>query len=311
MRDSFSSHERYNVASAVILENEINGVGGAHAPTLMLPIRLDFHIHPENPRVGIRFATLHGRIDVAHQPFAVAQPVNVNIQLRSDFNVLGDQLHHLNFPLDQARIALLERVRNGGDLKLTVDLRLTVEKLYALHDPPIPHDAAWGFVNRLEVYLHKEITIPRSAWISRVLPQIGYGTVHLIELPAIPLAAVENYKEAYQALLRAQEHHKQGLYDEAAASCRVALERFFDYPEVTGTDKLTRKVPTLKKSWETKLGQATYQWLNGSLGAIKQATNPPHHAPGPHYDQFEAQMLIMVTVAIVAYAAKHDLPANP
>lgn len=311
MRDSFSSHERYGIASAAINENEINGMGGAHAPTLMLPVRMDFHIHPEDPRVGFRFLTLNGRLGVAHQPFAVALPADINIQLRSDYKLLGDQLHYLNFALDQARIAYLERIRNGGDLKLTIDLRLTVEKVYALHEPPIPHDAAWGLVNRLDVHLQKEITIPRSAWISRVLPQIGYGTIHLIELPAIPLAAVECYKEAFQALQRAQEHHKQGNFDEAAAACRVALERFFDYPEVTGPDKLTRKVPTLKKSWETKLGQATYEWLNGSLRAVKQATNPPHHAPGPHYDQFEAQMLIMITVAIVAYAAKHDLPANP
>ncbi len=310
MRASFSSHEQYNVATATILEAEINANGGAHAPVLMLPMRLDFHIHPEDPRVGIRFATLQGRIDLAHQPFAVAPAVNVNVQLRSDFKTLIDQLYYLNFPLDAVRIAFLERVRNGGDLKLNIHLILTVEKLYALHEPPIPHNVAWGFVNRLDVFLQQEITVLRSVWISRVLPQIGYGTIHLIELPAIPLSAVENYKEAHQALQRAQEHHKQGLYDEAAASCRVALERFFDYPEITGSDNLTRKVPTLKKSWETKLGKATYDWLNASLRAIKQASNPPHHAPGPHYNQLEAQILIAITVAVVAYAAKHDLPAN-
>ncbi len=310
MRDSFSSHERYNVASATIVEGEINGTGGAHSPILMLPVRLDLHIHPEDPRVGFRFATLQGRIDVAHLAFGVAPATNVNVHLRADFKALNDQMHYLNFPLDQARIAFLERHRNGGDLKFQVSLTLTVEKLYALHDPPVPNDAAWGFVNRLDVSLQREITIPRAAWISRVLPQVGYGTVHLIELPAIALSAVENYREAFQALTRAQEYHRQGLFDEAAGACRIALERFFDYPEVTGADNLTRKVPTLKKSWETKLGQATYQWLNSSLGAIKQAANPPHHKPGPHYDQLESQILIAVTVAIVAYAAKHDLPAN-
>ncbi len=310
MRASFSSHEQYNVAFAEISAAEINGNGGAHAPVFLLPVRLDFYIHPEDPRVGLRFTTLQGRIDIAHQPFAVAPSVSINIHLRSDFKTLSDQLHYLQFPLDPARIAFLERARNGGDLKLSVHLTLTVEKYYALHDPPIPHNVAWGFVNRLDVGLHQEITIPRSAWTSRVLPQVGHGTVHLIELPAIPLSAVESYKEAHQALRQAQEHHKQGLYDEAAGACRVALERFFDYPEVTGPDNLTRKVPTLKKSWETRLGKATYAWLNASLGAIKQAANPPHHHPGPHFDQLEAQILIAVTVAVVAYAAKHELPAN-
>jgi len=310
MRVSFSSHEQYQVASAEIPEAEINGQGGAHAPTLMLPVRLDFHMHADDPRIGLRFSSLHGRIDLAHQPFAVAPATSINIQLRSDFRTLSNQHHYLNFPLDAARIAHLELTRNGGDLKLLVNLTLTVKKLYALHEAPIPHNVAWGFVNRLDVHVNQEITIPRSAWVTRVLPQIGYGIVHLLELPAIPLTAVENYKEAYQALTRAQEHHRHGLYDEAAASCRIALERFFDYPEVTAPDQLTRKVPTLKKSWETKLGRATYDWLNASLGAIKQAANPPHHRPGPHYDQLEAQVLIMVTVAVVAYAAKHDLPAN-
>lgn len=310
MRTSFSSQERYQVATVEVPETEINANGGAHAPVLMLPVRVDYHIHPENPRIGMRFAALQGQIDLEHRPFAVAPAVNVNVLLRSEFTALSDQLHYLNFPLDAGRIAFLERVRNGGNLKFSVRFTLTVEKLLALHDPPIPHDAVWGSVYRHDLHIHQEITVPASAWTSRVLPQIGYGSVQVIELPAIPLASVENYKEAFQALRQAQEHHKQGLYDEAAGLCRVALERFFDYPEVTGTDNLTRRVPTLKKSWETKLGKATYDWLNGSLGAIKQASNPPHHKPGPHYDQLEAQILIAITVAVVAYAAKHDLPAN-
>jgi hypothetical protein len=310
MRRSFSSHEQYNVADAQISETEVNGNGGAHAPVLLIPVRIDFHIHPSNPRSGIRFGPLRGQIELAHRPFAVAPPVNVNLLLRADYAAMSDQLYYLEFSLDAARIAFLEKVRAGGDLKLKINLTLTVEKLFALHDGPIPHDAIWGSVNRLDVTWHDEITVPRSSWVSRVLPQIGYGTIHLIELPAIPLAAVENFKAAFESLTQAQEHHKHGLYDEAVAKCRVALEHFFERHEVTGSDKLTRLVPKLKSSWETKLGKVTYDWLNGSLAAIKGATNPTHHAPGPHYDQLEAQVLIAVTIAVVAYAAKHDLPAD-
>lgn len=311
MRTSFSGQERYQVATFEITESEVNGNGGSHAPVLLLPVRVDYHIHPENERIGMRFIALQGQIDVEHRPFAVAPAVSVNVVLRSDFKALSDQLHYLTFPLDPGRIAFLERVRDGGNLKMVVRVALTIEKLVALHEPPVPHDAVWGTTYRNEVHASQEITIPASAWTSRVLPQVGYGAVHVIELPAIPLNTVENFKDAFQALRQAQHHHRSGLYDAAAAACRVALERFFDYPEVTGPDKLTRRVPTLKKSWETKLGKATYDWLNSSLGAIKQASNPPHHAPGPHYDQLESQILIAVTVGVVAYAAKHDLPTNP
>lgn len=310
VKSSFSSNERYNVATVDVSETEISGNGGAHAPVLILPVRVDYHIHPDNPRTGMRFLQLRGQIDVDHRPFTVAPAVSTNVTLRPDFKALPNQLHHLYFPLDAVRISFLERARNGGSLKFKVQLSLTVEKLHALHDPPVPHEAVWGTIYRQELHVQLELAIPGEAWASRVLPQIGYGSVYFIELPAIPLSAVEPYKEAFQALQRAQQHHRDGLYNEAAGMCRVALERFFDYPEVTGPDNLTRKVPTLKKSWETKLGKATYDWLNGSLSAIKMASNPAHHRAGPHYDQLEAQILIAITVAVVAYAAKHDLPAN-
>lgn len=310
MRTSFSGQERYQVATVSVPEIEINGNGGAQAPVLILPLRIDYHIHPENPRVGMRFRTVAGQIDVEHRPFATAPAINLNIVLRSDFRTLPNQLHHLYFPLDAQRIAFLERVRQGAALKFKLRVTLSIEKLCALQEPPVPTDAVWGSIYTNDLHVEEDITIPASAWTSRVLPQIGYGTVHIIELPAIPLSAVEAYQQAYQALSQAQEHHKNGLYDEAAARCRVALERFFDYPEVTGSDNLTRRIPTLKKSWETKVGRATYEWLNVSLGGIKQATNPAHHSPGPHFDQLESLILISVTVAVVAYAAKHDLPSK-
>jgi hypothetical protein len=108
------------------------------------------------------------RIPSPRRPAAFAFPA------RGGFRVLSNQHHYLNFPLDAARIAHLERTRSGGDLKLMINLTLTVEKLYALHEAPIPHDVAWGFVNRLDVHVSQEITIPRSAWVARILPQIGY-----------------------------------------------------------------------------------------------------------------------------------------
>lgn len=168
MRTSFSSQERYQIATVEVSEIEINANGGAAAPVLMLPVRLDFHIHPENPRIGMRFVALQGRMDVAHRPFAVAPAVNVNVMLRSDFKALSDQLHYLIFPLDAGRIAFLERVRNGGELKFVLHLSLTVEKRVALHEPPVPQDAVWGFVYGHEVHVQQELTIPASAWTARV-----------------------------------------------------------------------------------------------------------------------------------------------
>lgn len=64
------------------------------------------------------------------------------------------------------------------------------------------------------------------------------------------------------------------------------------------------KVPMLKAEWQTRLGKATYEWLNGSFAAMKQATNKPHHLSSSNFDQMETQMLIIATTALVAYAIK-------
>jgi len=148
------------------------------------------------------------------------------------------------------------------------------------------------------------VTVTRDVWTSRVLPQVGYGVVHVLEFPATPLEACASMDHAFKALKQAQELHKIGLYDEGVGKCRVALEKFFEYEDKTGGDGKTRRTPVFVKSWETKLGKSTYDWLNGSLGAIKDAANRTHHSPNIHYSQFDSQMIIAITTAVVAYAAR-------
>lgn len=108
---------------------------------------------------------------------------------------------------------------------------------------------------------------------------------------------------SFKALNQAVEAHRQGRYDDAAAKCRVALDPFFEYEERSEPDGSKRKIPIVKKSWETRAGEKTYQWLNGTLGVLKAAANPSHHTPNSHFDQVESQMLIAVTAAVINYGA--------
>jgi len=63
-------------------------------------------------------------------------------------------------------------------------------------------------------------------------------------------------------------------------------------------------VPVLKKSWETRLGKATYDWLAQTLRILKEPMNKPHHSTEHYFDRVQAKMIIAITASVVAYAAE-------
>lgn len=310
MRVTFSAFEQYNVAEAHIDETQINGRGGAVAPMLSVPLRLDVSLAEVQPRDGVQFVSLQARLSVNGVPFASSQVEPVEFVLQKKFNQLKDRLFYLEFPLDSARIEAFERLRNGGDMKLHLDVVLVANKLHMLNEPSEDWrvTAVWGHVQVHRLQLQADLTIPRDSWISRVLPHVGYGVIHVLEFSPAPVEACALFDHAFKALQQAQELHRTGRYDDAVGKCRVALDKFFDYEVVDPSHPDSRRIPILKKSWAEKTGKALHDFLNETFGAIKQAGNRPHHSPNAHYDHFESQMIIAVTTTVVAYAARMTEP---
>ena len=312
MRAQFSSLGLHKIAEAHIDEGQVHGRGGAVAPLLAVPLRLDLSHGPLGPREGVQFVSMHGRIWIEGTLLSNSQHESINITLQKRFSQLKDRLHYLEFPLDMNRVEALERKRNGGELKLRLEVNLLTNRLFALNDIQDPRklaQAVWGHVEAQSLVLQAELSIPRDAWISRVLPQVGYGVVHILEFPAAPLEACASSAHAFEALKQALEFHKTGLYDDAVGKCRVALDQFFEYEEKPDGSKdadkvVLRRIPKLKKDWKTVLGGATYVWLEDAMRAIKGASNRAHHSPNAHYCQADSQMIIAITTALVAYAAR-------
>jgi hypothetical protein len=226
----------------------------------------------------------------------MAMPIH-SPRVTDEFRDLGRNLLNVEVPLDQNRLAVIERERNGGDVRLRLEFELIADELIELKRIPdrAGHPAGvWGLMNHHRLYAKPEIVIPQSIWLKQILPNTGYGTIQIIELPVVPVGKSSRFKTACDALLQAQQFHAKGYYDDAVGKCRLALEPFFE-------DNEERK-KILKRSWETRLGKATYDWLNASFLAIKNPTNKPHHSPNPHYLRLDSQMLLSVTTALVVYA---------
>lgn len=313
MQAEFSALGQLQIAQAEIDETKIVGGGGVVSPHLSIPVRLDVSNVGLRPHDGLEIVSLRGRLSSVAGIITASPEVQIGFLMPHDYDGFKQQLQYLNFPLNGIQIAALENLRKGGNLTLHLEGTLIVRKLRALNDRPPNQplaDIVWGHVRTYDLRLNSDVTILRDTWISNVLPQVGYSVTHVMEIPVVPLKACERFDHAFKALQQAQDRHRIGQYDDAVGKCRVALDQFFEHEEKVGDDGITRRVPILAKGWEKKIGEATYQWLNAVFGAIKAAGNPAHHSPNEHFDQFQSQMVIYITAAVVAYAARTTDVAN-
>ena len=301
----FSSILRGAVAELDWDFSQIFGTGVPEFPTLTWQTRL--HLRPVGDvRNDYVLRSLEAQLMLPdHQKVSIAAPQRLTRILRSHETQTWSEYVNLEFSLDITRIEMFERCRAGGAMRLRMNVQLDVDEHGLLEDAPGSGRAAqFGLRAQHRLHIEQDLEIPQSVWIGQFLPRVGYGTVHIIELPAVPVSACQLFSHSFEALKQAQELHKIGLYDDAVAKCRVALEPFYERGEVQDADGKTRPIPILKKCWEGRLGKATYDWLAASLGALKDVSNKPHHSPNLHFDQLESQMLLSIMTALVAYAAR-------
>lgn len=283
----------------------IQGVGGASFPRLFfqvtLHIREDSGEHWQDRIQAVAFGALTGELVVGTAIVANIRPVSLNKRRLGSLGYQTDETITVEIELDERRIEWLDQLRAGGALDAKLRLQLQAHTFGRTTNDRSTF--SFGLVDASAIYGEIPLPIPEARWREQILPGLGFGTAMVVELPTFSLESCEALDHSFKALKKAQNHFFLGLYDDAVAACRVALDQFFEPADKN--DGSGKTVPKLKKSWETQLGAATHQWLDSALGAIKTAANKPHHTPHNHFDRFEAQMLMMVTTALVAYMARH------
>jgi hypothetical protein len=289
---------------------QINGIGGPLAPALSIPVEIAIDHRSMRSDEGFELKAISAKLRISQsQPLARAW-FTLSRTITSA-HPSGTERAYFEFPLNAAQLEGLECLRAGGNLLLRLELTLELVHLHLLNPNRQPLDSwIWGHRQSHLLYLQEDFEIPRETWLTRVLPNVGYGLVHVLEFPAVSLEASAALPAAFAALRQAQEFHRRGLYDDAAGKCRVALEPFFEPAEIPTGEGKTKKIQRLKASWQTRLGQPTYKWLADALDAVRYAGNPNHHSPHARYGQLESQLLLAVTAAVVAYAVK-AAPADP
>ena len=309
-RKHFSSGTGRTLAELDIDVSRLSGNGGADYPHLMWQLEMVLQ-PPRTPLNDYAFRSATAQIYFANGPkIADARPISLHRIVHGYQTYAGSEYLNWEFPLDAHRVEVIERQRQGGSLQFRLDIQIQLDEFGALpahaesQRPPL-----WGLTNVHWMTLQEPFQVTQTDWIERVLPNLGYGKVHIVEFPAASLDACAALAQSFKALKQAEEKHRLGFYDDAAGKCRLAIEPFFDH-EPAASHPESRKIPVLKKHWETKLGKATHDWLKATLGSIKEAANPPHHSPNEHSSQLDSQMILAVTTAVVAYIARNIKPED-
>lgn len=283
----------------------ISGVGATIYPRLVFQVKLNiseeigWHLRGKVQAWSI--GTMTGELLIGFEKITDIKTYSLNSRRLGGQDYSPDEYLNIEIPLDTRQIEWLEQHRAGKSFEAKLKINLQVQMFGSnAHTPNFP----FGLLDTSIVQGEIPFIVPDTQWREQVLPGLGYGKVMVVELPAVSLESCKALEHSFKALENAQKQFNLGLYDETAGSCRVALEQFFEQvPKDEGSDKT---IPKLKASWETRLGAATYQWLDAALGAIKVPTNKPHHSPHNHFDRLDAQMLLMITTALVSYVSRTE-----
>lgn len=199
-----------------------------------------------------------------------------------------DRHFMLELPLSAETLEGLERVRNGGDMQLTLDV-------YANMFNGIQDDDGYDKV---------AVTIDRGKWIA-ALEEMGYGTSIVFEVP-ITLSQAPTARAIGAALKSARGHLFDGNYRAAVSDCRIMLES--SKPD-------TRELKTAREKWKEDKEQLTKRQRELILfSSLHDYTSLSHHvtADGHYqdYTRYEALMVLGTTLGVLSALVEKKVAAG-
>jgi hypothetical protein len=207
-------------------DTAVEGAGGYYTPRLVFPITLE--VAPALPTLMI-VPELRGTLVLADDPDQ--NYLGLLVEPRERLLGPGKTQRRIHCDLSPAILTHVEQRRAGNDLRLRARILGSMFEVSAEVDPPdMDASSPWlkGGRRHLiaygECYANLDLNIPRSIWVDRILPNLGYCEKRLLEF-SIPKSAemASEFKKALAELELADREYVKGAYGEVIVRCRSAL----------------------------------------------------------------------------------------
>jgi hypothetical protein len=212
----------------------------------------------------------------------------------------------LTIALDVYQLRHIEEQRIG-DLSLKFDFTFEFAKHY-----PVARKVSTSPIEKFEtIFFSMTVIIPRSNWIDKVLPGLGYGKIYLVEIPTPERAIGGSITQTIKEFQQAQQQMLLGSYNRVLGHLRNALELLADSVEYKGTPRDGKTNPSFADKIDyllSVLPGAPTGFRRENLARMCKDlygfTSPPEHPSPPHFTRDDAEMTMLGTIAVLSYIGK-------
>jgi hypothetical protein len=279
-----------------ISPDQIFAQGGINSPVIVVPIKIEFTTFERNRVRAPSFAdviSVKGDLKLAEVSCGETLVLTQGrIHPGSGFTA------NLQFLLSRETLNKVEKMRKDNlPAQIGISVQASVYEEIQFAD-----NQKRSFVTSIENgFGFLNFQIEQSHWIKNILPQLGHDSFRIIELPGANCLIPEEYSKSLNELEEAKKYFLNGDYDKTVAHCRSALDPF---KSKRGEIKsfITSKS---EFAWANEVMESTDNWLNELVKATSHFTSKAHHIPSVgHFGRRDAEIIMMVTTAIIAYVGK-------
>lgn len=306
-------------------ESTIRGEGGWNLPQLVVPIK--FEIDPQTPQQELAIVELKASLFSDRQLFAknlVCQPILIGltngfIAWSMSNGKPSSQPLELRFFPTQLNIEVLERTRQAAQsdyfdlfLKLepTIVAAVHLNQQMAGEDAPkSPWNITFGMHSQLAPFWAATVQtlclrIERTTWIERVLSEVGYDRVRLLEVvlpPSLPAhgSAAGEFDRARLALAERR-------FSDCVAACRGVISIWEKHLGADGK-RFVADIVANQLQWDEN--DRRRKFVDDLWKAANDLSNVPHHPESQtarlqEIGADDARLMLMIVSALSEYLGK-------
>lgn len=281
----------------------IHAIGGPEFPKLIFILELQLSplktfSQPNKPVHPLTWMFLSGEFCSPEQRAVANFREEVN-QYAANASHSYERQFRLEIPLDFMTVARIEQSREG-DLRAALNLRA----LFAIHISGGVGVEAFE-TGRIESIA---FVIPKSLWVEKLLPQLGYGSLELIEVHIPNGIRADGLPKAVQEIREARAYLTNGDWEKVVAHCRNTLEAILDSRQLQlpPASKFGTKVDAfIHEHLASKFGEKQSKLLAEEMKLLWEVCSKAAHPNPPDYfKRADADFIVRNTMAILEYVSR-------
>jgi hypothetical protein len=210
---------------------------------------------------------------------------------RNDARMYNSQVTFA-IPLDSKAIDRIERSRNGN-----LQAAIRIKPLLAVYSPgdKAIETLRYGYVQDMR------FTIPKSEWVEKILPGLGYKGLELMEFPIGEGAVAKEFQQAVEEFTQARQHLLNAEWERAVHRCRNVIELIVSARTSSAavTSRFSDKINGFINDHLTANAEQA-KLIGKQMNMLWEVCSSAAH-PLPNVARPDAEFILRTTMSLIVY----------